>query len=91
MGERDADRAMIATHHIRVNFSRLDRVFELLRNQDVIDPPSDVARARIGERTPPGVVPVTLLKQAQRVDEACIENVLKTLTLLVRKALLAAV
>jgi len=49
-------------------------------------------RARaLGERTPPGVVPVTLLKQAQRVDEACIENVLKTLTLLVGKALLAAV
>src|ERR1700677_1132772 len=61
--EIDADRAMIAAHHRRMDLRTLHRVAQLPRYQNVVDSPPDVARPRIGEMAPPRVMSVTLREQ----------------------------
>src|SRR6185312_16346599 len=85
------DRAVIAPHHIGVDLCGLDRFAQGRGYQHVVDSPSDVAGARVGEVAPPAVVAVALLEEAQGIDEACIDVALKARPLLVGEALLAAV
>src|SRR5882672_52412 len=89
--ERDTDRAMIAPQDGGMDLGLLHRVAQLPRHEHVIDSPPDVARPRIGEMTPPRVVPVALREQAKGVDETRIHEVLESLTFFIREALLAAI
>src|SRR5579872_982594 len=88
---RDTDRAMVTAHNVGVDCRRLHRGAKALRYQHVVDSPSDVAGAGIGERAPPGVVAVALREQPESIDETRFEHVLETLALLQREALLALV
>src|SRR5690606_13695551 len=89
--QRDAHRAMIAAHHVRVDLGFLHFLPERLGNQYVVDSPSDVAGAGVRELVPPGVVTGALLEEAKRIDEARIEEVLKSFALFVREPLLASI
>src|SRR5690242_3846041 len=82
---------MIASHDVSVDLRRLDRLAQSLGDEEVVDSPANVARPRVGEVTPPAVVAVTLLEEAQRIDEAGIDEVLESLPLLIGKAFLAPV
>src|SRR3984957_20062959 len=89
--ESDADRTVIAAHDGGMNLGAFHRVAQLPRDENIIDPPSDVARPRIREVTPPRVVPVALRKQAKGIHESRIHDVLESRALFVRETLLAAI
>src|SRR6185437_9509774 len=89
--QRDTDGTVITTHHVGMDLRALHGRPERPGDDEIVDSPSDIALTRIRELTPPGVVPVALLEQAEGVDEARIEEVLKALALLVGEALAAAV
>ncbi len=60
---------MIGPHNAGINRTFLDALFERLRYEEVIDPPADIALARVRKMTPPGVVAGTLSEQAKCVNE----------------------
>ena len=82
---------MIAPHHIGMDIRGSHLAAQCGRYEKIVDTPSHVARARVGEVAPPRVVAVTLLEQAEGIDEAGVDEVLEALALLVRKALLAPI
>ena len=74
-----------------MDFRRLHGLPQAAGDQEIVDSPSDVAGAGVGEAAPPTVMAVTLLEEAKRIDEAGVDEVLEALALLVGEALLAAV
>src|SRR5690606_10707767 len=89
--QSDADRAVVATHHIGVNVGGLHLRLQRRRDQYVIDSPPDIALARFRVMAPPGVMAVALAEHAQGVDEAGIDEILEALALLEGEALFAAI
>src|ERR1700684_4289320 len=82
---------MITAHDVGVNLRALDGIAQRCRHHQIVDSPSDVARPRIGEVTPPRIVAVALCEEPERIDEACIDEGLKTGALFIGKTLLAAI
>src|ERR1700728_161807 len=82
---------MIAAHHVGVDIGGGHLAAQRRGYEKVIDAPPDVARAGVGEIAPPRVVTVALLEQAEGIDEAGVEEILESLALLVREALLAPI
>ena len=82
---------MIAPHDLGMDLGGGHPAAQRRGHQEVVDPPPDVARPRVREMAPPGVVSVALLEQPEGIDESRVDEVLKSLALLVREALLAAV
>src|SRR5664279_2937491 len=89
--ERETDRTVIAAHDVHVNLGRGDARDEGLRDEEIVDAPSDVACAGVGKIRPPRVVTVALVKEAERVDESGVDEVLEALALLCRETLFAHV
>src|SRR6187402_1643423 len=89
--ERDAYRAVIRTHDLDVDFRFLHLLFQRFGYEHVVDSPSHVARARVCEMTPPRVVAVALRENAEGIYETGVDEILETLTFLVRETLLAAI
>src|SRR5271165_400857 len=82
---------MIAAHHLGMDLGALHRRAQLSRHEYVVDSPSDVARPRIGEMTPPRIMSIALREQPKGIDEAGIHEILESGALLVRETLLAAI
>src|ERR1022692_2516289 len=80
--EREADRTVITAHDVRVNFGGNDALDEAWRDEEIVDAPSDVARASVGEIGPPGVVTVALMEDSKSVDKACVHEVLEAIAFL---------
>src|SRR5580700_5319384 len=74
-----------------MNLGALDRGAQLRRYQYIIDSPPYVARPRIGEVTPPRIMPIALGEQPEGVDESGVDKSLEPGAFLVRKALFAAI
>src|SRR6202044_39497 len=77
--------------HVGMNIGGGHLAAQRCGHEKIIDAPADVARAGVGEIAPPRVVPVALLEQAEGIDEAGFDEILETLALLVREALLAPI
>src|SRR5215469_3268125 len=86
--KRDTHRTVIATHHLGVDLCTLHGFAKGFGDHHIVDSPPDISLACAGELAPPRVVPVALLEQPEGVDEACIQDVLKTPPLLVGETLL---
>ena len=53
--QRQTDRAVIRSHHVGINLRRRDAIPQIRRGEKVIDPPADIALARVGPIRPVGV------------------------------------
>src|SRR5258707_6237814 len=82
---------MVAAHDGSMDFCTLHRIAKRGRYHQVIDSPPDVSRPRIGKITPPRLVAIALGEQAERVDEAGVDEGLKSRALLIRASLLAPI
>jgi hypothetical protein len=73
---------VVTAHDAGVNLGGNHSFNEILRNQEVVDAPSDVASASVGEVGPPGVVTIALLEESKGVDEPGVYEILKASTFL---------
>ena len=64
---------MVTSQHVGVDLRFLHFLLDGSRYEHVIDSPSHVAGARIGEMRPPRVVAIALREQPEGIDEAGIE------------------
>ncbi len=76
--------------NVGVDLRFLHFLLERFGDEHVVDSPSHVARARVREMAPPGIVAVALREDAEGVDEAGVHEILEAFALLVGETFLAA-
>ncbi len=81
--QNDFDGTVIRAKNFRMNIGRCDFLFQNIRDQNVVDSPTDVAGTGVCEMRPPRIETVAFMKEAERVDESNINEVLKTLAFLI--------
>src|SRR5882672_4891145 len=64
----NSHRAMVRTENLGMDEGVFEPRPQRGGNQEVINAPSDISRARIGHLAPPGVMPAAFLKFPERVE-----------------------
>src|SRR5436190_20971600 len=69
----NTDRAVVGAEEVWMNFGGLHLGLQACRNKHIVDAPADISGTGIAEMAPPGVVAVSLLEHAKRIDEAGVD------------------
>ena len=77
---------MVRAEHLREDFCGFQSGSQQLRDDKIVDTPTDISSASVRPKTPPRIVPVTLLELAEGIDKARIDNCVEVRSFLIRKS-----